>query len=47
MPLEMQFAEPSAEVPLIRSGSAFTHLVLVQHGVVTAWQSPYSELAAP
>ncbi len=46
-PLEMRFAEPSAEVPLIRSGSAFSHLVFVQHGVVTPWQSPYSELAAP
>ena len=46
-PLEMQFAEPSAEAPLIRSGSAFSHLVFVQHGVVTPWQSPYSELAAP
>ncbi len=47
LPLEMRFAEPSAEVPLIRSGSEFTHLVFVQHGVVTPWQSPYSELAAP
>ena len=47
LPLEMRFAEPSADVPLIRSGSAFTHLVFVQHGVVTPWQSPYSELAAP
>ncbi len=47
LPLEMRFAEPSAEVPLIRSGSAFTHLVFVQHGVVTPWQSPYSELSAP
>ncbi len=46
-PLEMRFAEPSAEVPLIRSGAAFTHLAFVQHGVVTPWQSPYSELAAP
>ena len=47
LPLEMRFAEPSAEVPLIRSGSDFTHLVFVQHGVVTPWQSPHSELAAP
>ncbi len=46
-PLEMRFAEPSAEAPLIRSGSDFTHLVFVQHGVVTPWQSPHSELAAP
>ena len=47
LPLEMLFAEPSAEAPLIRSGSDFTHLVFVQHGIVTPWQSPYSELAAP
>ena len=47
LPLEMRFAEPSAELPLIRSGSDFTHLVFVQHGVVTPWQSPHSELAAP
>ena len=47
LPLEMRFAEPSAEAALIRSGSDFTHLVFVQHGVVTPWQSPYSELAAP
>ena len=47
LPLEMRFAESSAEAPLIRSGSAFSHLVFVQHGVVTPWQSPYSELAAP
>ena len=47
LPLEMRFAEPSALEPLIRSGSEFTHLVFVQHGVVTPWQSPYSELAAP
>ncbi len=47
LPLEMRFAEPSAETPLIRSGSTFSHLVFVQHGIVTPWQSPYSELAAP
>ena len=46
LPLEMRVAEPSADAPLIRSGAAFTHLVFVQHGVVTPWQSPYSELAA-
>ena len=46
-PLEMRFAEPSAESPLIRSGSRFTHLLFVQHGTVVPWQYPHSELAAP
>ena len=34
-------------MPLIESGSAFTHLVFVQHGTVVPWQSPPSELAVP
>ena len=46
-PLEMRYAEPSVESPLIQSGSEFTHLFLVQHGVVVPWQYPHSELAAP
>ena len=46
-PLEMWFAEPSADSPLIRSGSLFTHLLFVQHGTVVPWQYPHSELAAP
>ena len=46
-PLEMWFAEPSADSPLIRSGSRFTHLLFVQHGTVVPWQYPHSELAAP
>ena len=45
--LEMQFAEASADSPLIRSGSLFTHLLFVQHGTVVPWQYPYSELEAP
>lgn len=45
--LELDYAEPSAAAPLIESGSAFTHLVFVQHGTVAPWQSPHSELAAP
>lgn len=46
-PLEMWFAEPSADSPLIRSGSLFTHLLFVQHGTVVPWQYPHSELAEP
>ena len=46
-PLEMQYAEASADSPLIRSGSLFTHLLFVQHGTVVPWQYPYSELEAP
>ena len=46
-PLEMQYAEASVELPLIRSGTLFTHLLFVQHGTVVPWQYPYSELKAP
>ena len=46
-PLELRFVEPSADTPLIKSGSQFSHLVFVQHGTVVPWQYPYSELAAP
>lgn len=46
-PLEMWFTEPSADSPLIRSGSRFTHLLFVQHGIVVPWQYPHSELEAP
>ncbi|MYE05837.1 MAG: Crp/Fnr family transcriptional regulator [Chloroflexi bacterium] len=46
-PLQMQYADPSAELPLIRSGSEFSHLVFVQHGTVVPWQFPHSELGAP
>ena len=45
--LELDYVVPSASAPLIESGSAFTHLVFVQHGTVAPWQSPHSELAAP
>ena len=47
LPLQLQVAEPSSETPLIASGSAFTHLVFVQHGTLAPWQFPHSELAAP
>ena len=47
LPLQLQVAEPSSETPLITSGSAFTHLVFVQHGTLVPWQFPHSELAAP
>ena len=46
-PLEMWYAEPSADAPLIRSGAPFTRLIFVQHGIVVPWQYPHSELAAP
>ena len=46
-PLEMWFAEPSADTPLIRSGTPFTQLVFVQNGTVVPWQYPHSELTAP
>ena len=45
--LEMQFAEPSPDSTLIRSGSPFTHLLFVQHGAIVPLQYPYSELEAP
>lgn len=46
-PFEMSYAEPTADRLLIRSGTPFTHLVFVQHGIVVPWQYPHSELAAP
>ena len=46
-PLEMWYAEPSADSPLIRSGRQFTHLVFVQHGTIVPWQYPHSKLDAP
>ena len=46
-PLEMTYAAPSADTPLIRSGAPFTHLVFVQNGTVVPWQFPHSELTAP
>ena len=45
--LEMEFAEPSVNSTLIKSGSQFTHLLFVQHGTIVPLQSPYSELEAP
>lgn len=46
-PLELRYVEPSADTPLIRSGSQFTHLYFVQLGTIIPWQSPHSELSAP
>ena len=46
-PIELRFVEPSADEPLIRSGSTFTHLLFAQRGVIVPWQYPYSELKAP
>ena len=45
--IELRFVGPSADEPLIRSGSAFTHLLFVQRGTIVPWQYPYSELTAP
>ena len=45
--LDLRFVEPSADEPLIRSGSAFTRMLFVQRGIIVPWQYPYSELAAP
>ena len=45
--LEMDYVEPSADVPFIQSGTTFADLVFVQHGTAVPWQSPHSELAAP
>lgn len=44
---KMAYVEPLLDQPLVRSGSAFTHLVFIQSGVVVPWQYPHSELAAP
>ena len=44
---ELRFVEPSADEPLIRSGSAFSHLLFVHRGTIVPWQYPYSELGAP
>ena len=46
-PLEMRFVDPSADVPLIRSGEPFRYLYFVQHGMIVPWQSPYSDLSSP
>ena len=46
-PLEMRYCSPSADSPLIRSGSPFTHLLFVQNGTIVPWQYPHSELMAP
>ena len=46
-PLALRIVEPSADEPLIRSGSAFTHLLFVQRGTIVPWQYHYSELAGP
>ena len=43
----MLFIEPSADIPLIRSGQPFGYLYFVQHGMVVPWQYPYSDLSSP
>ncbi len=46
-PLDTKFVDPSADVPLIRSGDRFTHLYFLQHGTIATWQYPRSELLSP
>lgn len=46
-PIELRFVGPSADEPLVRSGSAFTHLLFVERGTIVPWQYPYAELTAP
>ena len=45
--LELDYIDPSADSPLIRSSAPFADLTFVQHGTFVPWQSPYYELAAP
>ena len=45
--LELDYVEATVESAYIQSGSPFSHLYFVQQGTLVAWQSPYSELAAP
>lgn len=46
-PLEMLVVDPSADEPLIRSGSPFKRLYFVQHGIIVPWQYPHTELSSP
>ena len=46
-PLNLTIAGAGVDEPLIRSGSAFTHLVFVQQGTLLPWQFPSSELVFP
>lgn len=46
-PLTMEYATPSPESPIIRSGTQFEHLIFVQHGTIIPWTYPRSELKAP
>ena len=46
-PLTMMHAAPCAETPIIQSGAQFDHLLFVQHGTITPWTYPRSELKAP
>ena len=47
IPLTMEYVEPSINTPTIRSGTQFDHLIFVQHGTLTPWTYPCSELKAP
>ena len=45
--LEMMYAEPCVEPPILRSGTKFNHLLFVQSGRIVPWTYPPSELDAP
>ena len=45
--VKLKFANEGVGTPLVRSGEAFTHLLLVQSGIVVPWQQPRSELRRP
>ena len=45
--VRLRFTDEGVGTPLVRSGEAFTHLLLVQSGVVVPWQQPPSELRRP
>lgn len=46
-PLRLSFADAGVDMPLVRSGSPFTHLLFVQQGTLIPWQFPPSELRFP
>ena len=46
-PLQIKFVEPSADVPMIRSGDRFEYLYFVHNGTIATWQYPRSELFSP
>lgn len=45
--VRVRFANEGVGTPFVRSGEPFTHLLLVQSGVLVPWQHPHSELRRP